>query len=356
MKFNAFGKIFSIIAMLTLVFALTFAVSITASAEENTEPPVTGGTEPPASTFAIEITQSDKDYRKLTVSWTAVEGARYCIYVDYEHVAVVTNGTSYPIDENVKADQEVHVIVEALDENDVTLAVAEVLYKNHRVKVTEKTVEPTCTEDGSYSRTVTCSTCKETLEPDYNEVLPATGHDIEEDKVVAPTCTKKGYTANICKTCGYIEEGSKHDEVKATGHTKVEHDAKAPTCTEPGWNAYETCTKCSYSTKQMIPVISHTWNEATCQTPKTCSVCSEKEGKAVDHKFSPDTDPEAIFVKEVCEFCGEKGKFVKVQIPPAHKDTVIKVAVVTACVIVIILAIKGLVAPPSTTPWWKRRR
>jgi hypothetical protein len=111
----------------------------------------------------------------------------------------------------------------------------------------------------------------------------------------------------------------------------------------------------------MVPVTpiyaaGHTWQDATCSTPKTCTVCSETSGEAVDHKFSPDTDPEAIFVKEVCEFCGLKGKFSTVQIPPAHKDTVVKVAVVTACAIVIILCIKGLMAPPSTTPWWKRKR
>ena len=353
MKFNAFGKIFSIIAMLTLVFALTFAVSITASAEENTDPPVTGGTEP---TFSITATQSEKDYRDVTFSWNEVPGTRYCVYIDYEHVAVITEGTSYEL--TMKGDEEVTVVIDAIDENDVTIKSAVLVYKNHRI-ATKKTnvVEVTCVTDGSHTLVTYCSLCKEELNTE-DVVITATGHKLEE-KVVNPTCTKDGYTADVCTNpnCDYKE--NVRNETSKKGHNSNGIiPAVAATCTTDGNTAGKKCTGCGKIMTPVTPIYAagHTWNEATCQTPKTCTVCSETSGKAVDHKFSPDTDPEAIFVKEVCEFCGEKGKFVKVQIPPAHKDTVIKVAVVTACVIVIILAIKGLVAPPSTTPWWKRRR
>lgn len=49
----------------------------------------------------------------------------------------------------------------------------------------------------------------------------------------------------------------------------------------------------------------HTWEEATCTEPKTCSECGETEGEALDHKWKDATceDP------KTCKRCGEtKGK------------------------------------------------
>lgn len=40
---------------------------------------------------------------------------------------------------------------------------------------------------------------------------------------------------------------------------------------------------------------SHSWNDATCSAPKTCSVCGVSEGEIGDHKY----------VDGVCEYCGE---------------------------------------------------
>ncbi len=41
------------------------------------------------------------------------------------------------------------------------------------------------------------------------------------------------------------------------GHNYEDHAAKAPTCTETGWNAYKTCTRCEYSTKNNIAAVGH---------------------------------------------------------------------------------------------------
>ena len=102
--------------------------------------------------------------------------------------------------------------------------------------------------------------------------------------------------------------------------------------------------------------VPHTWKAADCNTPKTCKECGKTEGDVKAHSFVNDPDEKAVIVKEVCEGCGLEGEFVKVQIPPAYKDTVVKVVVVTLCALVIIFATKRLMAPPSTTPWWKRRK
>lgn len=46
----------------------------------------------------------------------------------------------------------------------------------------------------------------------------------------------------------------------------------------------------------------HTWTEATCTEPKTCTVCEETEGEALGHSLSEAT----YFAPAVCTVCGEE--------------------------------------------------
>ena len=57
-------------------------------------------------------------------------------------------------------------------------------------------VDPTCTVDGVAYRY--CNDCQE----NYEEVLPATGHDHVAGTPVAPTINAQGYTPYICNSCG----------------------------------------------------------------------------------------------------------------------------------------------------------
>ena len=93
------------------------------------------------------------------------------------------------------------------------------------------------------------------------------------------TCTMSEATCtapSTCSVCGYTEG-------EALGHDKISHEAKAATCTENGWNAYETCSRCDYTTYKEIAAPGHSWTDATCTTPKTCSVCGATEGEALGH-------------------------------------------------------------------------
>ena len=105
--------------------------------------------------------------------------------------------------------------------------------------------------------------------------IPAPAHEHSYDKVVtAPTCTAAGYTTYTC-ACGDTYTG---DEKAALGHT---------------------------------------WTDATCTAPKTCSVCSATEGEALGHTFVEgkcecgEEDPNYVpphehnFVAGKCE-CGEE--------------------------------------------------
>ena len=82
-----------------------------------------------------------------------------------------------------------------------------------------------------------------------------------------------------------------------------QHTWNEATCTEP-----KTCTECGETEGEPL---GHTWVEATCTEPKTCTVCGATEGKANGH-----TVVEWSIVKEaacdeegiengICSVCGE---------------------------------------------------
>ena len=108
--------------------------------------------------------------------------------------------------------------------------------------VIENKVDATCTADGSYDEVVYCATCR----------------------------------AQLSRTAKTID---------ALGHDLIRHNAQAATCTAIGWNAYDTCSRCTYTTYNEIAATGHTWTPATCTTPKTCSVCSATEGDALGHSW-----------------------------------------------------------------------
>ena len=118
----------------------------------------------------------------------------------------------------------------------------------------------TCTEKG-WAAYDTCSRCDYST---YKEI-PATGHNYNA-VVTAPTCTVKGYTTYTCSECGdsYID-----NYIDALGHDRIHHEAKAATCTEKGWAAYDTCSRCDYSTYKEIPATGHHHNAVV--TAPTCT-------------------------------------------------------------------------------------
>ncbi len=83
--------------------------------------------------------------------------------------------------------------------------------------------------------------------------MPFLGHTIVYEKKEA-TCTQSGYEKWYCKDCGYNAETK---TIHAKGHDKVNHNGKTATCTEDGYKAYVTCSRCNYTTKQVIPALGH---------------------------------------------------------------------------------------------------
>ena len=106
------------------------------------------------------------------------------------------------------------------------------------------------------------------------------GHDLVQHAAKAPTCTEKGWNAyETCSRCDYTTR----KELPALNHDLKQHAAKAPTCTEIGWDAYETCSRCDHTTYAELPALNHDYQavtvEPTCETDGytvfTCSRCKD---------------------------------------------------------------------------------
>ena len=139
----------------------------------------------------------------------------------------------------------------------------------------ETTVAPTCTESGEEKRS--CANC------DAFQTRPVDplGHDLVHHDAQAPTCTAIGWEAyDTCSRCAYTT----YAELPALGHDLIHHDAQEPTCTEIGWEDYDSCSRCSYTTYAELPalghdLIHHDAQEPTCteigwEAYDTCSRCS----------------------------------------------------------------------------------
>ena len=91
-------------------------------------------------------------------------------------------------------------------------------------------------------------------------------HDLVQHAAKAPTCTKPGWNAyDTCSRCDYttyVELPAQHD--------LKQHAAKAPTCTEKGWNAYETCSRCDYTTYTELTALNHALVNHDAKAP-TCT-------------------------------------------------------------------------------------
>ena len=134
------------------------------------------------------------------------------------------------------------------------------------------------------------------------------GHDLVQHAAKAPTCTEIGWDAyETCSRCDYTT----YAELPALNHALEQHAAKAPTCTEPGWDAYETCSRCDYTTRKELPALKHDLKQHAAKAPTctekgwnaydTCSRCdytTYAEQPALNHDY------QAVTVEPTCETDG----------------------------------------------------
>ncbi len=151
--------------------------------------------------------------------------------------------------------------------------------------------------------------------------------------VTKATCADKGTTEKVCENCGVSTLIS---ETPALGHDYIAHEAQEPTCEESGWEAYQTCSRCEYSTYCELPAYGHVWGEWSVTKSASCTetgvetrVCSNdashKETREIavlghDATLKMVVEPQATqlgYTVHSCSRCGETQKFDSYTAPTA---------------------------------------
>ena len=115
-----------------------------------------------------------------------------------------------------------------------------------------------------------CVTCG----AEYGE-KDSNNHALEQHEAKAPTCTEIGWDAyDTCSRCDYTT----YAELPALNHDLKQHAAKAATCTEKGWDAYEACSRCNYTTYAEQPALKHALEQHAAKAP----TCTEKGWNAYE--------------------------------------------------------------------------
>lgn len=116
--------------------------------------------------------------------------------------------------------------------------------------VTDPAVAPTCAATG-LTEGSRCGVCGEVLVAQEN--VAKISHTVVIDQPKDPTCTEVGYsgTGMHCGVCGQVLLAQ--TEIPAQGHDYIDHAGKAPTTESAGWEAYQTCSRCDYTTYKELP-------------------------------------------------------------------------------------------------------
>lgn len=108
------------------------------------------------------------------------------------------------------------------------------------------------------------------------------------------TCTSEAVYYKSC-ACGLASstETFTSGAIDPNNHDLVHHEAQAPTCTAVGWEAYDTCSRCDYTTKVEIPMAAHTYSATEWESDvdnhwHKCAVCNTQIDKAA-HEWQPAT-------------------------------------------------------------------
>ena len=218
-----------------------------------------GSTDPNAH----DLVQYDAQAPTCTeIGWNAYEACKNCTYTTYSALDVNPNNhVGTPTTTYVKTSETQHT--------------AKITYSVCKHTVDGESTDHTETTPATCTAAAYCAVC----ESSYGEADPD-AHDLESHDAKEATCTAIGWDAyETCSRCDYTT----YVEKSALGHDRVSHDAKAPTCTEIGWDAYDTCSRCDYSTYVEKTAlghdrVSHDAQASTCtaigwDAYDTCSRC-----------------------------------------------------------------------------------
>lgn len=140
----------------------------------------------------------------------------------------------------------------------------------------ETVVAPTCESNGYTLHS--CTRCKNSYRTNEKAKLP---HK-ESDWIISEpaTCVDSGKEIIECEVCHTI---TNEREIEALGHDIIKHEALEATCENIGHYAYQTCSRCDYTTYEEIPALGHDYyiviinptKQQDGYTIHRCNRCSE---------------------------------------------------------------------------------
>lgn len=318
------------------VAALVLAVGLTLS----TAAPVLAADADEVETPAAQTEQQETDTEadEADVDTEADEAAALPELSEDRAVAEEDEAAALP---ELSEDREVA-------EEDEAAADEAALLKGHKHKwKKEKTVAPTCTEQGytlyKCEYNLFGIGCTATKKDDY---VPALGHDMSDWIVVEATCTTAGEKYQACKRSGcnhkVVEEGY------AEAHPALGHDfegaewvIEAPTCTTPG-QRYQVCKRDGCDQKNFDetyakehPALNHAWgkyvndNKPACEQQTGTAHCTREgctatdtcnlpnlgsDGNPLPHKYTSyeydttkwENNKPVLYYKSKCDYCGHE--------------------------------------------------
>ena len=233
-------------------------------------------------------------------------------------------------------------------EEDEAAADEAALLKGHKHSwKKEKTVAPTCTEQGytlyKCEYNLFGFGCTATKKDDF---VPALDHNMSDWIVVEATCTTAGEKYKVCQRSGcnhkVVEEGY------AEAHPALGHDfegaewvIEAPTCTTPG-QRYQVCKRDGCDQKNFDetyakehPALGHAWgkyvndNKPACQQQTETAHCTREgctatdtedrpnlgsDGNPLPHKYTSyeydttkwENNKPVLYYKSKCDYCGHE--------------------------------------------------
>lgn len=282
--------------------ALVLAVGLTLS----TAAPVLAADADEVQTPAAQTEQQETDTEadEADVDTEADEAAALPELSEDREVAEEDEAVALP---ELSEDREVA-------EGDEAAADEAALLKGHKHKwKKEKTVAPTCTEQGytlyKCEYNLFGIGCTATKKDDY---VPALDHNMSDWIVVEATCTTAGEKYKVCQRSGcnhkVVEEGY------AEAHPALDHDfegaewvIEAPTCTTPG-QRYQVCKRDGCGQKnfdeayaEAHPALGHVWGKYVdddkpgCQQQTETAHCTREGCTATDTEdranFGPGGNP-----------------------------------------------------------------
>lgn len=295
-KINKLGRR---VAALVLAVGLTLSTAAPVLAADADE------VQTPAAQTEQQETDTEADEADVDTETEADEAAALPELSEDREVAEEDEAVALP---ELSEDREV------AEEDEDWAADEAALLKGHKHSwKKEKTVAPTCTEQGytvyKCAYNLFGVGCTATKKDDY---VPALDHNMSDWIVVEATCTTAGEKYKVCQRSGcnhkVVEEGY------AEAHPALDHDfegaewvIEAPTCTTPG-QRYQVCKRDGCNQKNIDeayaeahPALGHVWGKYVdddkpgCQQQTETAHCTREGCTATDTEdranFGPGGNP-----------------------------------------------------------------